>query len=149
MNEIYVLKSDINFDDLIKLGFEEAPLESAASSVFVKPIVFDYESELPQSLINNFYKNPKWKKKIYDPNRDLIREELGISYEKGELIISDQLKEIVCEWRIQIDLQDMWIGFTSGDPFDQQIFYGKPILDKYCSDIIKDMEGLIEVVEVE
>ena len=102
--------------------------------------------------MKGIYSNLEWKEKFYDKHKDRIKEAIGLKYNrKGEVVLTKKFKEFLANWRIQIDFDDRWIGFTSADPFDHNVYYAKQVLDNYCGDVIKDLleKELIEVIEVE
>lgn len=149
MEKVYKIKDEFTKDDLVDLGFEE--INSADHEIYVKVLRQPLESELPQSIINGFYNNPNWKEKIYKPNRVLLEKAMKLYYDDdGKVIINKDIEDIVCEWRIQVDLiDDRWLGFTSGDPFDREVFYSTKVLDRYCGDEIQNMLQYIDVIEVD
>lgn len=147
-NLIYKVKDEIE----INVFNKDFDLFPGTSSVIFKLVPQKLESDIVQGTLNGFYRNQKWRTEFYDRFKDRIKESTGLKYNRrGEPIFNKKFTNMLINWRIQIDFEDRWIGFTSADPFDHQIFYGKKVLDTYCKDVIDDLleKGLIEVFEVE
>lgn len=94
-----------------------------------------------QYLLNNFYENKNWRKLFYNKNKKEMKEKLKLFYDKkGKIIYNDDFVEMLTTWFIEID-ETKWIGLTSADQFDTNVFYNKKILDTYCQ---KEIEKLKE-----
>lgn len=149
MAQIYRIKEGKEWADLQPLGYEVSNVFS--SVLFTKEVPQDFDGELCQARLNNIYRNPEWRTKIYDPHRKTIRNTIGLKYRKGKVVLSEQLKSVITGWMVLIDMSDGWVGFKSGDPFDQRVYYATVHLDTYCADEIKALQDadLIEVIEVQ
>lgn len=107
-----------------------------------KIIPQDWDSEPCQLLLSKYYLNSNWKELVYEPNKKILKKKLSLTYDKnGNIKQSKTFKKMVQSWRIEICNQDGdWLGFTSLDPYDKNVFYGKSILDKYCYDEIQKLK---------
>lgn len=141
MDKIY--KYTGNGEQLEKFGFI-----TENNKFYVKEVVFDLEEDISKSMLK-FYNDPKWKKEIYNKNKKVIYDTIGLKYDrKGNIIMSEKLKLILTTWLLEIDLEDGFIGFTSGDPFDRDVFYNCRNLNQYCSKELEEMKDFIQIVEV-
>ena len=53
--------------------------------------------------------------------------------------MTKKFQEVLKSWLIQIDLSDdLWIGFTSFDWYDQHVFFACSILDEFCNRLTMD-----------
>lgn len=160
-NVIYKLKEDIDLNLLMELDYDLIPgshrveeIDGEATlvgGVFVKIVPQDIESDPVKGSLNGIYNNPNWKEQIYKKNPAKFFKVLGLRYnKKGEAVLTKKFKTVITSWRLQIDTDDGWVGFTSADKFDQEIFYHKSILDKYCGEHIEALKekGIIEEYEV-
>lgn len=149
MATIYKIKENIDLSKLEEIGYTLFEDTFTAVKVVKQPL----EGAATQYLLNSYYENPKWIKSIYKPSKKRLKKELGLEYSKeNKLIFNEKLIEMLTTWFIQIDKsEDKWVGFTSGDKFDTNVFYGKKVLDTYCSEEIKLLKenDLIEELYVE
>ena len=158
---IYRLKDGIDLNGLAGLDYTLIPGTEVISGdgeermliggVFVKIAPQELEGEVVQGSLNGIYNNPKWKEAMYSKNPAKFFKVLGLKYnKKGQAVLTRKFKDVITSWRIQIDTEDGWVGFTSADKFDQNIFYGKTLLDKYCEKQINELKekGLIEEYEL-
>lgn len=160
-NVIYKLQDGLDLNKLKEAGFDLVPgsekideVEGESvlvGGVFVKVVPQALDSDPVKGSLNGLYNNPNWKEKMYKPNAARFFKVLGLKYnKKGEAVMTEKFKTVLTSWRIQIDTDDGWVGFTSADKFDQAIFYAKKVLDDYCSEDIKFMKEnqIIEETEV-
>lgn len=148
-NLIYKVKDNIDINVFGRIGYDLFP---ETNNVVIKFVEQDIKSDIVQGTLRGIYQNKNWKEQFYDKYEDRIKEIMGLRYnKKGKAILTKKFKEYLVSWRIQIDFDDRWIGFTSADPFDHNIYYAKQVLDTYCETVIKDLleKDLIEVIEVE
>ena len=148
-NLIYKVKDDIDINVFGRIDFDLFP---ETNNVIFKVVPQDIESDIVQGTLRGIYANQEWRTKFYDKYKSRIKEVIGLKYNKrGEPILNEKFKNVLFNWRIQIDFDDRWIGFTSADPFDHNIYYAKQVLDTYCETVIKDLleKDLIETIEVE
>ena len=137
------------YNKLGELGWSVVP-NFEGGLVFLRFAVQEMDSELPQALLKAYYTNPEWIDKVYNKNRKGFIDKIGLKYRKGKIVKSEKFDNALTHWIMEIHDEDNWVGFTSFDPFDVKIYYGKPILDKYCTEqiqILKDND-LIEEFEV-
>lgn len=148
MAQIYRIKEGSEWMALQPLGYE---VYETSPISFRKVVPQDLNGELCQGRIENIYNNHDWQKQIYSQHKKKISKTLGLRFRKSKVVMTDRLASILTSWEIYIDMSDGWIGFTSGDPFDQRVYYATVHLDKYCADEIKALKDadLIEVIEVE
>lgn len=143
MNEdkfVYKLKSDIDLNELAKLDYDVATTPDG-NIVFFKIVPQDVDGELVKMQLEQVYENPKWISMFYKKHRKELRSKLGLSYKNDKAIMTNKFKEVLTNWRIQIEpSDDGWIGFKSYDRFDNTFFYGKNVLDKYCGEEIKKLK---------
>ena len=147
-NLIYKVKDNVEINSFSK-DFDLFP---GTDNVIFKIVPQPLESEIVQGTLKGIYNNPNWRTQFYDKFKDRIKNATGLKYNKrGEAIMNDKFVATLTNWRIQIDFDDGWIGFTSADLFDQNIYYNKSVLDKFCEEIIQDLlqKDLIEIIEVE
>ena len=149
MNTIYKIKEDANLEILKELGYEVFNNNNS----FLKLVTQPLDGEAPSFMIKYFYSNKEWINKVYKKNRTQMQKELGLYYdENGKIEFNEQFLSIITSWFIQIDLQDDgWVGFTSADKFDTNVFYGSKVLEKYCFHEIEMLKkyDLIEELKVE
>lgn len=147
---VYKIKDDIDFNELGKLGWDIVP--NFNNLIFFKIVEQPLDSELPQLLLKNFYKNPRWIKEIYNKNKKEIVKQIGLEYDKnGEIIMSEKFVDTLKTWMLELDLSDSnWIGFKNLDIFNKNVMYNCKILDKFCENEIKLLKenNLIEEYEV-
>ena len=145
---IYKVKDNININDFGKIGYDIFP---QTNDVVFKFIPQPLDGEVVQGSLNGIYNNPEWRTKFYNPNKKRVKESIGLKYNRrGEAILNKRFVEVLTNWRVQIDFEDRWVGFKSLDPFDNQIFYAKDVLDRYCGEEIKFLldKGVLETAEV-
>ncbi len=147
-NKVYKVKP---FTDINK--FAQAGYDIFDNSLIIFKFIPQAMDSQPVQYMVNMYNNPEWQKKFYiDKNKKILREQ-GIRIKDGKVVVNKKLKDLVTNWRIEIDYssEEKWLGFTSLDFNDQTSFYGKQYLDAYCAEEIKDLleKGLIEETEVD
>ena len=149
MATVYKIKENVDLNKLEEIGYTLFEDTFTAVKVVTQPL----EGAAVQHLLNNYYENPKWIKSVYKNSKKRLKKELGLEYSKeNKLIFTQKLIEILTTWFIQIDKsEDKWVGFTSGDKFDTNVFYGKKVLDTYCQEEIELLKkhDLIEELYVE
>lgn len=151
-NKIYKIKDSTDLNEFGRLGYD---IVSGESATLIKFIPQPIDGKLAKDALQYIYENPEWKEKVYNKHKKMFRTDLGLRYNReGKAILSKMFTEILTKWRIQIEVgptDDKWIGFTSSDRFDHTVFYGKQILDTYCSEEIQSLleKGLIEEIEVD
>lgn len=148
-NLIYKVKDDI---DINVFGRNDFDLFPETTNVVFKFVPQELESDIVQGSLRGIYNNQNWRTKFYDKFKDRIKKAIGLKYNRrGEAILNEKFKQTLTNWRVQIDFDDRWIGFTSADPFDHNVYYAKSVLDTYCADVIQKLTelDLIEVIEVE
>jgi hypothetical protein len=149
MAKVYSLKENFTFEEFEEIGYSVFPNEQKIIKVVEQPL----DGKAVESILNQYYRNPKWKEEIYDKNPSHFIKELGLKYNKnGDIKMTKKFQEVLKSWLIQIDLSDdLWIGFTSFDWYDQHVFFACSILDEFCKDEIEILKehNLIEVIEVE
>lgn len=144
---VYKIKKPL--EELENLGFALIPEQSAAIKAIIQPL----DSGTVNYSLNNFYNNPEWKKKIYQPNKKHFQKELGLYYDrKGNIKPNEKFTEILKTWFLQVEeSEEFWLGLTSADQHDSNVFYGKKVLDTYCGEEIEELKkhDLIEEVYIE
>lgn len=148
-NLIYKVKDNIDINEFGKIGYDIFP---QSNDIVFKFVPQPLEGEVVQGSLNGIYNNQKWIKQFYNANKKRVKEAIGLKYnKKGEAVLTKRFVEVLTNWRIQIDFEDRWVGFKSLDPFDNQVFYAKQVLDLYCEEEIKFLleKGVIETIEVE
>ena len=144
---VYRLKEDVDYNKLADLGYDVIPYELGAM-VFFKIVPQDLEGDAVQRMLQNFYLNPKWKEKYYTgKNKKILKNNIGLEYDKdGNIKYNEKFETMLKSWRIEINTEDNWLGFCNMDSFDQSVFCGKAVLDKYCKEEIETLkkEDLIE-----
>lgn len=163
MDKIYEVKQDLTSNDFIALGYEILPFDITGNDLVVAKLVkFPFEHPLPQQAINNVLNNPQWQKHIFSEEGFLdFLESIGITFEdytteNGEkkyyVVENDELKELVCSWRVEVNLtdEDRWLGFTASDIFLENVYFNVKMLDYYCSEEVKELLelGYISIKEV-
>ena len=148
---VYRLKEDTDYNKLADFGFDVIPYELGAM-VFFKIVPQDLAGEAVNQMLNNFYLNPKWKERYYTgKNKKILKNNLGLEYDKdGNIKFNEKFETMLKSWRIEINTEDNWLGFCNMDSFDQSIYCGKNILDKFCTEEIEKLKeaDLIEEFEV-
>lgn len=145
---VYKLKKDINLSKLEEIGYTLFNNDFTAIKVSKQ----DLNSGTVQYLMNCYYKNEKWKKDIYKKNKKRFQEEIGLKYDKQQIVMNEKFVEMITTWFIQIDKdEEKWIGLTSGDKYDSNVFYNQKILDTYCKEEVELLKknDLIEEFYVE
>lgn len=150
-NTVYKIKNDIDINEFGKIGYDIMPNSSYTVFKFVEQPI---DGKLAQDALQYIYENPSWKEKIYKKNKSAIRETLGLRFNRrtGKAIINEKFKNVLIMWRIEIEMNgDRWVGFTSLDQFDSNVFYGKQVIDEYCKQEIELLKekGFVEEIEVE
>lgn len=112
--------------------------------VLYKPVRIPFDSRPLQSIIEMFYNNPEWQK-LADFERlksigfefeDIYDETQGKMVKK--LIITDEVIDILTNWRVQVDFEDKILGFTLSS--DAPVFCdANNVLDKYCRKTINKL----------
>lgn len=147
---IYRVKEDVDLNEFAKLDWHVIPGESIS---FIKIVEQPVDGDLYNLLLNNFYKNEKWKERVYKKYKKNIVEAIGLKYNKNGIIkYNEKLEMALVSWRLEFSpSENYWLGLKSADPFDRNYYYSKIILDKYCSEDIAKLKelGLIEEIEVE
>lgn len=148
----YRLKDDLeSMNELAKLGYDLIP----NTIIAFKIIEQDLDSEPVKYLMERYYTNSVWKEKIYNPNKEEFLKTIGLKYRNEKPIMSKKFVQMLKSWRIEIDPQDvdypLFLSFRSMDFHETLTYYGKAILDKYCSEEIKLLleKGLIEEVVID
>ena len=148
---VYKLKEDIEYNKLAELGFDVIPYE-LGTMVFFKIVPQDLNGDAVKQMLDNFYLNPRWKEIYYTgKNKKILKNNLGLEYDKeGNIKYNEKFETMLKSWRIEINTEDNWLGFCNMDSFDQSIYCGKNILDKYCKEEIKALRqaDLIEEYEL-
>jgi hypothetical protein len=148
---IYKFKIDTDFNELAKLGWDIIPSE--IDLIFFKTVPQPIDGDLYRYLLINFYKNEEWKDKFYKKNEKEITKNVGVKYDKnGILKMTPKLEMNLRMWRLETNRNDdFWLGLKSADPYDNNYFYSKKLIDKYCEEEVKKLKelGLIEEIEVE
>ena len=112
--------------------------------VLYKPVRIPFDSRPLQSIIEMFYNNPEWQKladfgglkSIGFEFEDIYDETQGKMVKK--LIITDEVIDILTNWRVQVDFEDKILGFTLSD--DAPVFCdANNVLDKYCRKTINKL----------
>ena len=152
MAKIYRFKEDTDFNEIAKIGWDVMP-KSDANLTFFKFLEQPKDSELYNSLLNNYYKNEEWIKRVYNKNKKEIINAIGLKYNKnGIMKMNEKIEMVLTMWRLETEAaDDFWICLKSADPFDRHHYYNKEVIDKYCAEEIKKLNelGLIEEIEVE
>lgn len=145
MNTVYKLKKNFDEEKLKELGY----IYLEDSKDFVKVIEQPLGSGPVQYLLNNYYENKKWRKLFYNKNKKEMKDKLKLNYDrKGNIIYNDEFVEMLTTWFIEID-ETNWVGLTSADQFDTNVFYNKKVLDSYCEkeiEILKEHDLIEEEV---
>ena len=148
---VYRLKEDVDYNSLAEHGYDVVPYE-LGSMVFFKIIPQDLSGIAVNSMLNNFYTNPKWKEKYYTgKTKKILKNNLGLEYDKeGNIKFNEKFETMLKSWKIEINSEDNWLGFSNMDSFDQNVYYGKSILDQCCGEEIQNLleKGIIEEVDV-
>ena len=149
MATVYKIKENVDLSKLEELGYVLFEDTFTAIKVCKQPL----DSGPVQYLFNSYYKNKKWQKIIYKKDKKTFKKELNLQYDKeNEPIMNEKFVEMLTTWFIQIDKsEDKWVGLTSGDKFDSNVFYGKKVLDSYCKNEIELLKqnDLIEELTIE
>lgn len=112
--------------------------------VLYKPVRIPFDSRPLQSIIEMFYNNPEWQKladfeglkSIGFEFEDIYDETQGKMVKK--LIITDEVINILTNWRVQVDFEDKILGFTLSS--DAPVFCdANNVLDKYCRKTINKL----------
>lgn len=144
---VYKIKKPL--EELEVLGFALIPEQCAALKAITQPL----DSGTVNYSLNNFYNNPEWKKKIYQPNKKHFQKELGLYYDrKGNIKPNEKFNEILTTWFLQVEKnEECWLGLTNADQHDLNVFYGKKVLDTYCGEEIEKLKehDLIEEFYIE
>ena len=149
--EIYRLKPNISaqdFEELEEYGYKTEILQDAVIKFVKQPI----DGEAVKFLLTNFYENENWKQKFYLPNKKHFKKQYDLKYRKdGTMVMTPTMEELLTTWVLQIEFEDGWVGFTNVDSGNKMVYYGKGVLDKYCSGEIFTLlsKNLIEVAEIE
>lgn len=146
-NVVYRIREGIELNEFLLLGYDIVD-----NSMLMKIVEVDDTNELSNYLMKKYYTNIKWIEQIYNPNKKEIAKIIDLKYDKyGQIRHSKKLDQMIHNWTLMFDLEDLWLGFTSSDPFDQEVFYNKILLDKHFEDEIKTLKelNLIEEFEVE
>lgn len=149
-NLIYKIKDDVNFNKLGELGWDIIP-GNDGKLIFLKFSIQPENGDLYIQLLQAYYLNSEWIRKVYNANKKGFKEKLGLRYtKKGKIMPNKKFEKALTHWIMEISEEDRWIGFTSYDPFDLKTYYGKPILDRYCEEELKLLKenDLIEEYEV-
>lgn len=158
MAKIYKLTDNVlKNDDLLNSLCDDFGYELASTEpiILCKIVKQKLNGELCKGNLNGIYSNPKWIEKYYAPNKQMFENALGLEYENGVPLLSDRFKNVLTDWRIQIEVLsgevNGWLGFASADPFDRAVYYSAAYLDKYCSKEIKALKrkGFVEEIDVE
>ncbi|WP_281512246.1 hypothetical protein [Mammaliicoccus vitulinus] len=152
-NIIYKLKNNKEcLQQLLDNGWQYIP--ETNNTLIFKYVRQPLDSDLVQGSLNNIYNNPEWKEKFYKKHKKILKEKLDLEYnywtDKAKL--SKEFCDILTLWNMQCSIyDDCFIGFTSLDPFDTNVYYNKKILDKYCTEEIHFLleNNLIEEFVVE
>lgn len=146
--KVYRVKEGIELVKMQDFGYDVIP---SKPPILVKIIPQDIDGELCQGTLKNIYNNAEWKRKFYNPHKKALIEKLDLRYSHGKAKMTETFEHILTDWRIQIDVEDGWLGFASMDPFDRNVFYASIHLDTYCADEIKALldADIIELAEVE
>ena len=113
-------------------------------NVLYKPVRIPFDSRPLQSIIEMFYNNPEWQKladfeglkSIGFEFEDIYDETQGKMVKK--LIITDEVINILTNWRVQVDFEDKILGFTLSN--DAPVFCdANNVLDKYCRKTINKL----------
>lgn len=131
---VYKIKDGTEIGDFLTLGYD-----LVENNMLIKVIEVDDKNELSLYLFKKYYNNPNWRTKIYEPNKKAIVDAIDLKYNKyGDVRPSRKLDKMMHNWNIIIDLQDdIWLGFSSSDPFDQEVFYNKKLFDKHFASEIE------------
>lgn len=152
----YKIKKGINFKKFkTQYNFDRLPESiSGNSKILFKIVKVDFDSD-PSKLVLDILNDPKYLKfldaqgiKLSDEFKyETIYDEDG--KEKNSLIITDYVKEFCTTWRVEFEYCDRILEFTTGNMSFPYAFISKRILDKFCSEQIKDLieDKIIEEVE--
>lgn len=145
-NTVYRIREGIELNEFLMLGYDIVDNAS-----LMKIIEIDDLNELSNYLMKKYYTNEQWIEQIYKPNKKAISKTIDLKYDKyGQIRPSKKLDQMIHNWTIIVDFEDLWLGFTSSDPFDQQVFYNKILLDTHFESEIKMLKehNLIEEFEI-
>lgn len=147
---IYKVKEGTDLNEFAKNGYDIIP---SSKYTIVKAVELPFDCDLVQSKLNGIYANPEWKKQFYDKNKKLFRNTLRLKYHKnGEIILTKAFKQMLTTWIIEIDFgDDGWVGCTTVDANDHNVYYVKDMLDKHFKEEINKLKelNLIEEIEIE
>lgn len=147
---IYKFKEDTDFNKLAELGWDIIPNEH--DLIFFKTVPQPNDGDLYRFLLIQYYKNEDWKKSIYSKYKKELNK-IGVKYDKNGIIKkTKELEILLTMWRLETNENDgYWLGLKSADPYDNNYFYSKNIIDRYCEQEVKKLKelDLIEEIEVE
>lgn len=153
---IYVLKDEVDFEQLKNLGYKELTSEMSGvpymiDMVFYKEII-QKKNSVPVKFLIDMFNDPKWQSE----NLEAIKQQ-GLEFEtiydengnvKNVLVENRKTINKLKKWRIEIN-SERWIGFTIGDIYFFNVaFYSKKILDENCSNEIEKLKELNYITEV-
>lgn len=155
MNTVYEVNKDLTSDDFIALGYEILPFDITGNDLVVaKCITFPREHNLSRQAIDDVLNNPKWQKAVLEEQdmKDYL-EDLGIIFEEVEdefqrkkykVVENDELFELVCNWRLEINFsdEDKWVGLATSDIITHNVYFATSLLDNLCE---KEIEELLEM----
>lgn len=112
--------------------------------VLYKPVRIPFDSRPLQSIIEMFYNNPEWQKLADFEGLKSIGFEFEDIYDEAQgkmvkkLIITDEVINVLTNWRVQVDFEDKILGFTLSS--DAPMFCdANNVLDKYCRKTINKL----------
>jgi hypothetical protein len=147
--QVYRIKEGTDLNKFAEMGYDIIPSELP---LLVKIIPQDFDGELCQGSLQNIYNDPVWRSKVYSWHKKEMEQTLGLKYRRGKIVMTEQFKHVLTDWRIQIEpFTDGWLGFASMDPYDHNVYYAHNHLEQYCADEIKALleADMIELIEVE
>ena len=139
---IYKFKEDADFNKLAELDWDIIPSEN--DLIFFKIVPQPVNGDLYCHLLNNFYRNEEWKKRVYSKFKNQITKDIGVKYDKnGILKMNPKLETTLTMWRLETNKNDdFWLGLKSYDPNDRHYFYSQEVLNKYCKEEIEKLKEL-------
>lgn len=149
MDKVYKIKDTVDNNLFGEIGYDLIP---TLDLTVVKVVPLDYEHELVQYKIKQFYNNPEWRDKFYKPNKKIFKERFDLRYSRdGQLKPTPTFIEMITNWQLLIELKgDRWLGFSTLDTSDSSVYYNKDLLDKYFPEEIEELKkrDVLEEVEV-